>query len=215
MSRAAPREGLFGRVGSRKPAAARSYGPAAGEPPLFADPRRWGSLIGLVGGMVFIGSSSSELGAVASMTAWAAGVALVMVALFAHYVRPAPLGLIARPHPFALAIYCGCVLGELALIAVGSRTLIAVERGELQPALIAAVVGLHFFPFAWAFHERMFFYLGAAVAVTGAAGLLAGALGVPHAADALAVVAGLVMITIITLYARGLFAPPAPEQPGT
>ena len=71
------------------------------------------------------------------------------------------------------------------------------------------MVGLHFVPFAWAFHDRMFLYLGVAVAAVGATGLLTGALGVPHAADALAVVAGLVMITIITLYAQGRFAPPA------
>lgn len=67
----------------------------------------------------------------------------------------------------------------------------------------------------WTFHERMFLYLGGAVAVIGAAGLLAGAGGIPHAADALAVVAGLVMISIITLYAQGRFASPAIEQPVT
>lgn len=205
MARPAPRDGLLRRAGSRNPAA-RRYGPAAGEPPLLVDPRRWGSLIGLAGGMVFIASYSPVLGFVASTIAWAAGIAGVMAALFGHYVRPVPLGLLARPRPLALATYCGCVLGELALIAVGSRALTAAHHSELQPALIAAVVGMHFLPFAWAFHERMFLYLGGAVAVMGAAGLLAGALGVPHAADALAVVAGLVMITIITLYARGRFA---------
>jgi hypothetical protein len=52
----------------------------------------------------------------------------------------------------------------------------------------------------------MFFYLGGVLALIGAAGLLAGALGVRHAADALAVVAGLVMLTTISLYALGRFA---------
>ena len=213
MTRLAPRAGPLELAGSPNPAAARRYGPAAGEPPLLVDPRRWGSLIGLAGGMVFIASYSPALGPVASTIAWAAGVAGVMAALFAHYIRPVPLGPLARPRPRALATYFGCVLGELALISVGSRALTKADHSELQPALIAAVVGLHFIPFAWAFQERMFLYLGGAVAVLGVAGLLAGALGVPHAADALAVVAGLVMIMIIALYARGRFAPPALEQP--
>jgi len=42
--------------------------------------------------------------------------------------------------------------------------------------LIAAVVGLHFIPFAWAFNERMFFWLGGLVCGLGTIGLLAGAL---------------------------------------
>jgi hypothetical protein len=141
-----------------------------------------------------------------SRIAWVAGLALVSVALFAHYVRPVPLGPLARPRPLALAAYVGCVLGEFTLIAVGSRALTAAGHDDLRPALIAAVVGLHFIPFAWAFHERMFFYLGGVLALIGAAGLLAGALGVRHAADALAVVAGLVMLTTISLYALGRFA---------
>lgn len=200
-------------AGGSRSAAGRRYGPAAGEPPLLVDPRRWGSLIGLAGGMVFIASYSPALGSAASTIAWAAGVAGVMAALFFQYIRPAPLGLLARHRPLAFATYLGCVLAELALIAAGSRALTAAHHSELRPALIAAVVGLHFVPFAWAFHERMFLYLGVAVAAVGATGLLAGALGVPRAADALAVVAGLVMLTIITLYAQGRFAPPALESP--
>lgn len=184
----------------------RRYGPAVGEPPLLVDPRRWGSLIGVVGGLVFIGSYSPALGAVVSTIAWVAGVALAGVALFAHYVRPVSLGPLARPRPLALATYGGCVVAELALIAIGSRLLTSAGRGDLRPALIAVVVGLHFLPLAWAFRELMFLGLGCTVAGTGAVGLLSGALGVPHAADALAVVAGLAMLAIIALYARGRFA---------
>lgn len=213
MTRLAPRGGPLNPAVSPQPATTRRYGPVAGEPPLLVDPRRWGSLIGLVGGMVFIASYASVLGPVASMMAWAVGLALVAAALFAHYVRPSSLGPLARPRPLALAAYCGCVVGELALIAAGSRALTTAGHSELRPALIAAVVGLHFVPFAWAFSERMFHYLGGSVAVIGATGLLAGALGVPHAADALAVFAGLVMLTIITLYAQGRFARPPLEQP--
>ncbi|GAB7189948.1 hypothetical protein NUM3379_06540 [Kineococcus sp. NUM-3379] len=156
---------------------------------------------------MFIGSYSAVLGPVASTVAWAAGIAGVVAALFAHYVRPVPLGPLARPSLLALVTYGGCVLGELVLIALGSRALLAAGRGELRPALIAAVVGLHFLPFAWAFRERMFLHLGGAVALLGAVGMSAGALGIPRAADVLAVLAGLVMITFVAAYARGRFAP--------
>ncbi len=197
---------------SASPAAARRYGPEVGEPPVLADPRRWGSLIGLIGGLVFIGSYSSVLGAALSTVAWAAGVVLVLAALSAHYVWPVALGPMARPSRFALATYVACVAGEVALISLGSRALTAACDGELRPALIAAVVGLHFIPFAWAFNERMFFWLGGLVCGLGATGLLAGALGVAHAAEALAVLSGLVMLIVITVYARGRFAPAAAGQ---
>lgn len=197
---------------SARPAAAPRYGPEVGEPPLLVDPRRWGSLIGLVGGLVFIGSYSSVLGVAVSAVAWAAGVVLVLAALSAHYVWPVALGPMARPSRLALATYVACVAGELALINLGSRALTAAGDGELQPALIATVVGLHFIPFAWAFHERMFFWLGGLVCVLGATGLLAGAMGVAHAAEASAVLAGLVMLIVITMYARGRFAPRLASQ---
>lgn len=156
--------------------------------------------------MTFIAVYSSALGSVLSAVTWVAGLVGVTAALFAHYIRPVSLGPLARPRPLALAIYGGCVLGELALIAVGARILTSTGHGELRPALIAGVVGLHFLPFAWAFRERLFLHLGGAVTVIGTAGLTAGALGVVHAADAMAVVAGLVMVAIITLHAQGRFA---------
>jgi hypothetical protein len=112
-----------------------------------------------------------------------------------------------------VATYAGCVIGELGLIAVGTRALAATGHGDLRPALIAAVVGLHFIPFSWAFRERMFLWLGGLVALTGSAGLVAGALGVPHAAPVAAVIAGLLMLVVLTLYAQGRFAPPALAEP--
>jgi hypothetical protein len=196
----------------QRPAPGRTYGPDVGEPPVLVDPRRIGSLVGLVGGMVFVGSYSAALGPVVSAVAWAAGLVGVAGALIAHYVRPVPLGPLPRLSPVGMLIYLACVAGELALIAAGSRALLSADRGELQPALIATVVGLHFIPFALAFRERMFYLLGGAVAAVGAAGLLVGAIGVSRAADAAAVLAGLVMIALIRLYARGRFAP-APREP--
>jgi len=187
--------------------------PSRDEPPALVDPRRWGGVIGLLGGMWFVGSYSAPLGRLASTLAWVTGSVLTAVALFALYLRRVPLGELVRPRRLALATYCGCVVGELVLIAAGSRLLAAWERSELRPALIVAVVGLHFLPFAWAFQERMFLHLGACLTLLGAVGLLAGALGVPRAADALAVVAGLTMLTVVTLYAVGRFRPAASTRP--
>lgn len=198
-------------AGSGRPAPARRYGPAAGEPPPLVDPRRWGSLVGVAGAMVFITGYSLVLGSTASTAVRLAGLAGVVAVLFAHFVRPVRLGPLARLRPRALAVYFGCVLAELAVIAIGARALTAAGQHQLQPALIVAVVGLHFIPFAWAFQERMFLHLGGVVALIGATGLAAGVLGVLHAASASAVVAGLAMLTIIALYARGRFAPPVPE----
>lgn len=95
---------------------------------------------------------------------------------------------------------------QVALIAAGADVLAAAGRNELRPALIPAVVGLHFLPFAWVFAERMFLLLGGAVSALGVTGLLAGGLGVPRAAEAAAVLAGLVMLGLATRYARGGFA---------
>lgn len=186
----------------------RGYGPAVGEPPPLVDPRRWGSLIGLVGGMVFVASYSPALGTGITILACVAGTIGVLVALFAHYVRPSALGPLSRPHPIALVVYGACFVGELALIAVGSRVLDAVGQGDLRPSLIAAVVGVHFLPFAWAFGEAMFFALGGVVAGLGVVGLVLGALGLPAAAEAFAVLAGLAMIVVIVRYALGRWRRP-------
>lgn len=190
----------------------RGYGPAVGEPPLWADPRRGGSLIGLAGGLVFIGAYSAVLGPVVSLVAWVLGGAMLITALTAHYIRPVALGPLTPPRPRALLTYGACVIGELALINLGSRALTALDYGELRPALIAAVVGLHFIPFAWAFGERMFYWLGGFVAALGVVGLVIGFLGVSHAAEAFAVTAGLTMLAIITLYAAGQFTPRTSTQ---
>jgi hypothetical protein len=198
----------------RSGTADRRFGPAVGEPPPAVDPRRWGSLIGVAGGIVFVASYSPALGTIVSVAAWTVGVALALTAIYGHYVRPVALGQLTRPRPLALIVYAGCVVGELALIAIGSRLLTSAGHGDVRPALIAAVVGVHFIPFAWAFGERLFLRLGVSLALLGAIGLVAGVSGIGHAAEALAVAAGLVMLTMIAAYARGVFSPKRAEQPG-
>ena len=186
----------------------RSSGPGVTEPPVLLDPRRWGGLVGLAGGLVFVLSYSDPLGTIASSFAEVAAVALALTAVVLLFVRPVALGPLARPHALAVLVYLACVAGEVVLIGVGSRALGDAGAAELRPALIAAVVGLHFLPFAWAFGERMFYLLGSIVAALGGAGLAAGALGVARAAEVAAVLAGLGMLVILVGYARGRFSPP-------
>ena len=189
----------------------RAYGPAVGEPPVLVDPRRWGGVLGLVGGLVFVLTSSAAFGAGVQVPALVAGAGLALAALFGHYGRPVALGPAVRPDRRALALYGACVVGELALIVLGTAVLLGAGRTDLRPALIAAVVGLHFLPMARAFGERMFLLLGGLVSVAGATGLVAGAAGVPRAGDGAALAAGLVLLGVVTAYAWGWFAPAGPR----
>lgn len=194
-------------TGSAAPEDSRRPGPGVTEPPVLLDPRRWGGMVGLIGGVVFVLSYSAPLGTVVSSFTRVACIALALTAIVLLFVRPAALGPLARPRPIAVLVYLACVVGEVVLIGIGSRMLTDAGAAELRPALIAAVVGLHFLPFAWAFGERMFTLLGAIVAVLGAAGLVGGALGAISAAEVSAVAAGLAMLVVLIHYARGRFAP--------
>ena len=57
----------------------------------------------------------------------------------------------------------------------------------------------------------MFLWLGGLLVVLGATGVAAGARGVPHAAEALAATAGLVMLPVISVYATGRSTRPSPS----
>lgn len=96
-------------------------------------------------------------------------------------------------------IYLGSVVGMLALIRVGTIVLEEQDRAGLRPALIVLAVGLHFLPFAKAFHTPMFTTLGSLVALLGLAGLILGWAWKETSAPAVAVLAGIIMLAVITL----------------
>jgi hypothetical protein len=184
----------------------RSFGPDANEPPVLVDPRRWGALIGVVGGLVFVFSYTPVLGQATAVAAELAAVALALVVLVSHFLRPRSLGPFREPSRRALLVYGVCVAGELAAIALGSRVLTNAGHADLRPALIAGVVGVHFVPFAWTFSERMFLHLGCALSTLGLVGGIAGYRGVTHAAPAAAALCGLVMLAFVAQHARGRYA---------
>lgn len=172
-------------------------------PPWFADPRRIGGAIGLIGALVFVFSYSDGVGAVFAWFAKALAAGLALATLFHLFVRRRGLGPMQPPGLVRILVYLGCVAGEIALFAAGTALLEANGVSGLRPALIAGVVGLHFIPFGWAFGERMFHLLGGGMTVLGAIGMLSGQ-AVP--AQIAAVLAGLFMAAVLMAYALGAFA---------
>ena len=175
-----------------------------GTPPRFADPRRFGALIGLVGACVFVFSYTSDSTGPAAMGARVLVLAVVAATLWFLFVAPRPLGPFVPARGWQIGVYVLCVIAEFAVIAAGSGLLEAAGVAELRPALIALVVGVHFLPFAWAFKERMFYTLGGTLMLLGGAGLL---IGTSTSALVAAVASGLAMACLVLAYSLGAFAP--------
>ena len=163
------------------------------------DPRIWGTVVGATGATVFVMDNRGELTdpwPIVAALSWA-------VAFFAYawfvFVYPRvfteiwPVGLRAG------ITYLGSVVGMLVLIRVGTALLDHAGRDGLRPAVIVVAVGLHFMPFAAAFHTPMFKVLASVMAVLGAAGLGLGWVWDDRAAAAAAVVTGVAMLVVITV----------------
>lgn len=146
------------------------------------DQARVARLIGAVFGLVFVlvnaGAAPGAWGWLLRL-AGVAGFVAVLVRL-----RTAPERSV-RPRPGAIRVYWACVAAEVVAIVVGVRLLASQGHGELGVALVAAVVGMHFVPFAWAFAEPSFAVLGAALLVLGIAGAVVGTAAGSEAAVAL------------------------------
>ncbi len=165
-------------------------------------PQVLGGLVGAVGASVFVLVNRTRLAdpwPTVALVLWV--LALVAYVWFA-LLRPRVLPELVPPSPRAGAVYGLSVAGMLGLIAAGGALLRANGHADLQPALVALAVGLHFLPFAAAFRAPVFRLLGAAVASVGAVGLVLGLLLGEWAAAGAAVLAGLVMLVLITVDAR-------------
>ena len=167
-----------------------------------ADPRRIGSSIAIVGGLVFAWSYGD--GALAEP--WLLALRIVASALAAFCVwrlffAPLALGAPAAPRRAARLVYLLSVAAMLATIAAGRALLATAGAEHAGGSWIAVCVGAHFLPFAWAFRERMLTRLGLVVAGIGAVGVvLALIVGAPWGETG-AVAAGLAQLGVLAVWA--------------
>lgn len=143
-------------------------------------PDKIGSLIGAVGGLVFIQANAGAFPAGVELGLRVAG-AVAFVAVLAalpRVNRPAPTD---TRSPGALGRGYGVIVAaELLGIFVGLRVLNGpLDTPQATPAWIAFVVGTHFVALALLLREAAFSRLGYAITACGAAALLAAFLGAP------------------------------------
>ncbi|MBC7591184.1 MAG: hypothetical protein H7226_09110 [Salinibacterium sp.] len=105
-------------------------------------------------------------------------------------------GKLADPWPLvALAIWVLALLAYVAFVFVVPRAFGHMSQVGARQALTTVVaVGLHFLPFAGAFHTRMFIPLGTTMAVLGLAGVILGWIMDARSAAAIAVITGIIML---------------------
>lgn len=161
------------------------------------DPRVWGTTVGAAGGTVFVMANRGALGHPwpdVAVVVWA-GV-LIAYVWFVFGVRR-DFAEARPPAPRAGIIYLGSVAGMLILIRLGTAALDHVGATELRPTIIVVAVGLHFFPFASAFHTPMFNILGTVMVLLGSAGLVLGAIAGGRAASSAAVLSGIAILAVL------------------
>ena len=130
----------------------------------------FGGLIGVVGGTAFL--LAGQTGEAQSMLRSAA-VALAVFALAAVLLRRRTLPALPPPAPGALRVYGAAVVVMLLLFPVTRLVARAADAPTAQIALVAAVVGAHFLPFARAFDAPVFRWIGGSMLILGLLGALA------------------------------------------
>lgn len=151
-------------------------------------PQKLGSLIGAVFGLVFVYVNTGSLPTGATITLRVLAVAAFLAVLYAvrrppRIVSGAP---VTAPLPATVGFsrsYWVVVAAEVIAIWAGLALLNGpLDAPDAAVAWIAAVVGAHFFALAVVWRQRLFHWLGAAIAACGAAGLVLAAAGADRAA---------------------------------
>ncbi|MFC8731605.1 hypothetical protein ACFT5B_04020 [Luteimicrobium sp. NPDC057192] len=164
------------------------------------DPRVWGSAIGAAGGCVFVLANRGSLAAPVSALALVACAAALAFYVWRVWWRRRPF---PEPEPvgrWAGLVYLASVAGMLVLIRLG-RLALGDNHEDLVPGVIVLAVGLHFLPFARAFHTPLFRRLGLVMAALGVAALVLGLVWTPVATAGVVVLTGLAMLVLIGLAA--------------
>lgn len=157
-------------------------------------PRVSGAVIGGIGGTVFVAANAPALPGVWTVLADLAGAAALAGWCVAVLIRRRRLGPVLRPGRAAGIVYVAGIVGMLAIMFAGSQLLETTHHEDLQPAVIALAVGVHFLPYARAFGAPVFGGLGLALALVGILGLVIGLAAGGAAASAAAVAAGLILL---------------------
>ncbi len=157
----------------------------------------WGTIVGAAGATVFVLANRSGLA-----PPWPTAALLTWAAAFVSYIwfvfgRPRVFGEMGSVGSSAGVSYGCSVVGMVVLIRLGTVLLDDANRPGLRPALVVVAVGLHFLPFARAFHTPIFFVLGSLMTVLGGTGLVLGWAWGEQVAAASAVVTGIVMLVVI------------------
>ncbi|MDN4174820.1 hypothetical protein QWY28_17795 [Nocardioides sp. SOB77] len=151
--------------------------------------RTAGSLVGAVGGVVFVLVNAGGLPGAGALHAAAA---VLLVATVAAGLRST--GDVPPPSRAAVRTYGWCVGLMVLAIVLGARLLALVDRPDLTLPWVVGVVGVHFWPFARAFAAPLFTGLAGALVVVALAGAAAVSADLAHAAPATGVAAGFVLL---------------------
>jgi len=134
--------------------------------------------------------SWARLGAIAVAVVLAAWVLL-------RPVRPAP-----RPGRHAMVVYWRWVAIEAAAIFVGARSLMWLDAKEFGVIWVIAVVGVHFIPFARAFHRPSYRVLGGLLIALAAVGAVLTARWGATGSALAGVLAGAVLLVVAAAFGR-------------
>lgn len=157
------------------------------------DGRVLGSLIGLVGGEVFVQANAGGLPGEALIRVAGLALGLLVVVALVRYLRDSPP---APPPPSraGLRLYGVAVVALVVSIPVGAAVLRALDQGQLTPVWVVLVLGLHFVPFARAFRQPFYAPLGWTLVGVAAAGGTATLAGVTDGPAWTAVLAGVTLL---------------------
>ena len=176
--------------------------------------QRLGSLIGAVGGLLFVLLNAGPLASPVAVALRLAGAAVFVVAVWYAVIRTRSWPPDPQPDTAALRTYWICVIAEALAIPLGALVLIRVlKQPDLTPAWVVLVVGAHFLPFAKAFRVGLFALLAWALVVVAVIGGLVTALGAPIGATAAGVVAGFLLLAFAVAGATLRDRTVRPSQP--
>lgn len=161
--------------------------------------QRVGSMVGAIGGLLFVLINAGPLGSPLSLVPLSlvlrvAGGLVFVATIWWAVIRSR--GVDDGPPPrSAMRVYAISVVVEVVAIVVGAQILgRGLHRPELSLVWVVFVVGVHFIPFSRAFGLPRFAVLGVALMLTAVAGGLVTVLATPLGSPLTGVVAGFILL---------------------